>query len=93
MEGLTTAFEYQIGTERVDVAGRPRTLWMAAQTTRAQDSEVVRGVSRCDLRLRGIAMRAGQHPSSLIKAFTTTLEIQEVLQEDDCDCAARISLR
>ncbi len=28
---LTTAFEYQIGTERVDVTGNPRVLWMSAQ--------------------------------------------------------------
>jgi len=28
---LTTAFEYQIGTERVDVTGNPRALWMSAQ--------------------------------------------------------------
>jgi hypothetical protein len=28
---LTTAFEYQLGTESVDAAGHPRALWMAAQ--------------------------------------------------------------
>ena len=28
---LTTAFEYQIGTERVNVPGSPRALWMSAQ--------------------------------------------------------------
>jgi hypothetical protein len=28
---LTAAFEYQIGTERVDLTGNPRALWMSAQ--------------------------------------------------------------
>jgi hypothetical protein len=30
-EHITTAFEYQIGSEEVAVAGNPRALWMAAQ--------------------------------------------------------------
>src|SRR5262249_44092492 len=28
---LTTAFEYQLGSEKVDAAGTPRALWMSAQ--------------------------------------------------------------
>lgn len=31
VERVTVAFEYQIGTEEIDIAGRPRALWTAAQ--------------------------------------------------------------
>ena len=70
---FTTAFEYQIGRERIDVAGTPLALWMSAQlpvhrTLRGPWSVTVRPEFAWD--------RDGRWTGSkqLIKALTTTLE-------------------
>jgi hypothetical protein len=70
---FTTAFEYQIGTEKVDVPGAPRALWMSAQlpvhrTLGGRWSVTVRPEFAWD--------RDGRWTGSkqLIKAFTSTVE-------------------
>ena len=70
---LTTAFEYQIGTERVNVPGSPRALWMSAQIPvhRALGgpwSVTVRPEVAWD---RGARWTGSQQT---VKALTTTLE-------------------
>ena len=70
---LTTAFEYQIGTERVNVPGSPRALWMSAQLPvhRALGgpwSVTVRPEVAWD---RGARWTGSQQT---VKALTTTLE-------------------
>ena len=76
MEGLTTAFGYQIGTERVDVAGRPRTLWMAAQLPVRR---ILSGPWSVTLRPEIAWDRDARWTGSqqFIKAFTTTLEYKK----------------
>ena len=76
MDGLTTAFEYQIGTGRVDVAGRPRTLWMAAQLP---VHRILSGPWSVTLRPEIAWDRDARWTGSqqLIKAFTTTLEYKK----------------
>ena len=73
MDHLTTAFEYQIGTERVDVAGSPRALWMSAQLP---VHWAVRGPWSVTLRPEFAWDRDGRWTgfAQTIKAVTTTLE-------------------
>ncbi len=70
---LTTAFEYQIGAERVDVPGKLRALWMSAQlpvhkTLGGHWSVTVRPEIAWDRDARWTGSQ------QLVKAFTTTLE-------------------
>jgi hypothetical protein len=70
---LTTAFEYQIGTERVDVPGNLRALWMSAQlpvhkTLGGHWSVTVRPEIAWDRDARWTGSQ------QLVNAFTTTLE-------------------
>jgi putative OmpL-like beta-barrel porin-2 len=70
---LTTAFEYQIGTERVNVPGTPRALWMSAQLPMHR---VIARAWSVTLRPEFAWDRDGRWTGSkqTIKAFTTTLE-------------------
>lgn len=72
-ERFTTAFEYQVGTEKVSVPGTPRALWMSAQLPVHQ---VIRGPWSATLRPEVAWDRDGRWTGSkqTIKAFTTTLE-------------------
>jgi Putative beta-barrel porin-2, OmpL-like. bbp2 len=72
-ERVTAAFEYQIGTEEVDISGRPHALWTAAQLpvhwkVRERWSVTVRPEFAWDRNGRWTGFE--QH----IKAVTTTLE-------------------
>jgi hypothetical protein len=70
---LTAAFEYQIGTERVEVLGNPRALWMSAQLP---VHRVLRGPWSVTVRPEFCWDRDGRWTGSaqLVKAVTTTLE-------------------
>jgi hypothetical protein len=70
---LTTAFEYQIGTERVGAAGNPRALWMSAQLP---VHRIVRGSWSVTARPEVAWDRDGRWTGSvqLLKAVTGTLE-------------------
>jgi hypothetical protein len=70
---LTLAFEYQVGTERVDRTGTPRALWMSAQLPAHR---VVHGPWSVTARPEIAWDRDGRWTGSaqLIKALTTTLE-------------------
>lgn len=72
-EKVTTAFEYQVGTEKVNVTGTPRALWMSAQLP---FHRVIRGPWSGTLRPEVAWDRDGRWTGSqqTIKAFTTTLE-------------------
>lgn len=70
---LTTAFEYQLGTERVDLPGNPRALWMSAQfvahrALRGPWSVTLRPELSWDRDARWTGFQ------QLVKAVTTTLE-------------------
>jgi hypothetical protein len=74
---LTTAVEYQLGSEKVDAPGTPRALWMSAQlpihwTVRGPWSVTVRPEFAWDRDGRWIAGELGAGQS--ITAITTTLE-------------------
>src|SRR5262249_27178044 len=74
---LTTAFEYQLASEKVDAAGSPRALWMSAQlplhwSVTGPWSVTVRPEIAWDRDGRWIAGQLGADQS--IRAFTTTLE-------------------
>lgn len=72
-DGITAAFEYQIGTENVDVPGNPRALWMSAQLP---VHWVVQGPWSVTVRPEFAWDRDGRWigaPQS-VKAITTTLE-------------------
>lgn len=74
---LATAFEYQIGSEKVDTAGTPRALWMSAQlplhwVVSGPWSITVRPEFAWDRDGRWIAGRLGAGQS--VKAITTTIE-------------------
>jgi hypothetical protein len=76
-ERLTTVFEYQLGSEKVDANGFPRALWMSAQlpvhwVVRAPWSVTVRPEFAWDRDGRWISGQLGAGQS--IKAITTTLE-------------------
>ena len=70
---FTTAFEYQIGTEKVNVAATPRALWMSAQLP---FHRVIAGPWSATLRPEVAWDRDGRWTGSkqTIKALTTTLE-------------------
>ena len=70
---LTTAFEYQVGTEKVNVPGNPRALWMSAQLP---FHRVIAGPWSATLRPEFAWDRDGRWTGSkqTIKAVTTTLE-------------------
>lgn len=70
---LTTAFEYQIGTEKVSAPGTPRALWMFAQLP---FHRVIAGPWSGTLRPEVAWDRDGRWTGSqqTIKAFTSTLE-------------------
>jgi hypothetical protein len=70
---FTTAFEYQIGTEKVNVPGTPRALWMSAQLP---VHRVLSGPWSVTLRPEFAWDRDGRWTGSkqTIKALTTTLE-------------------
>ena|SRR5215467_1980188 len=72
-ERFTTAFEYQIGTERVNIPGTPRALWMSAQLPLHR---AIAGVWSFTLRPEVAWDRDGRWTGSAqtIKAFTSTLE-------------------
>jgi hypothetical protein len=72
-ERFTTAFEYQIGTERVNVPGTPRALWMSAQLP---FHRVIAGPWSATVRPEFAWDRDGRWTGSkqTIKALTTTLE-------------------
>ena len=72
-EKLTTAFEYQIGTEKVSAPGTPRALWMSAQLP---FHRVIVGRWSGTLRPEFAWDRDGRWTGSkqTIKAFTSTLE-------------------
>lgn len=74
---LTTAFEYQLASERVQANGSPRALWMSAQlpvhwVVRAPWSVTVRPEFAWDRDGRWIAGQLGAGQS--VTAITTTLE-------------------
>jgi Putative beta-barrel porin-2, OmpL-like. bbp2 len=74
---LTTAFEYQFGSEKVDGAGTPHALWMSAQlpvhwVVYGPWSVTVRPEFAWDRDGRWIAGQLGSDQS--VKALTTTLE-------------------
>jgi len=80
---LTTAFEYQLSTEKVDVAGTPRALWMAAQlpihwNVQGPWSVTVRPEVAWDRDGRWILGQLGAEQS--IQAITTTLEYRAAYQ-------------
>ena len=70
---FTTAFEYQIGAEKVNVAGAPRALWMSAQLP---FHRVIAGPWGATVRPEVAWDRDGRWTGSkqTIKALTTTLE-------------------
>ena len=70
---LTTAFEYQVGTEKVNVPGTPRALWMSAQLP---FHRVITGPWSGTLRPEVAWDSDGRWTGSkqTIKALTTTLE-------------------
>ncbi len=70
---LTTAFEYQVGTEKVNVPGTPRALWMSAQLLLHR---VIAGPWSATVRPEFAWDRDGRWTGSkqTIKALTTTLE-------------------
>lgn len=70
---FTTAFEYQVGAEKVNATGTPRALWMSAQLP---FHRVIRGPWSATLRPEVAWDRDGRWTGSkqTIKAFTTTLE-------------------
>lgn len=70
---LTTAFEYQIGTEEVNAPGTPRAVWMSAQLP---FHRVIAGRWSGTLRPEVAWDRDGRWTGSkqTIKAFTSTLE-------------------
>ena len=70
---FTTAFEYQAGTEKVNVAGTPRALWMSAQLP---FHRVIAGPWSATLRPEFAWDRDARWTGSkqTIKAVTTTLE-------------------
>ena len=70
---FTTAFEYQIGTEKVNVPETPRTLWMSAQLP---IHRVIAGTWSATVRPEFAWDRDGRWTGSkqTIKALTTTLE-------------------
>jgi hypothetical protein len=70
---FTTAFEYQIGTEKVSVPGAPRALWMSAQLPMHR---VLGGPWSVTFRPEFAWDRDGRWTGSkqTIKALTTTLE-------------------
>ena len=70
---FTTAFEYQIGTEKVNLPGTPRALWMSAQLP---FHRAIAGRWSATLRPEFAWDRDGRWTGSkqTIKAFTTTLE-------------------
>lgn len=70
---FTTAFEYQIGTEKVNAAGTPRALWMSAQLP---FHRVIHGPWSAALRPEVAWDRDGRWTGSkqTIKAVTATLE-------------------
>jgi len=72
-EKFTTAFEYQIGTENVNVPATPRALWMSAQLP---FHRVIRGPWSATLRPEFAWDRDSRWTGSkqTIKALTTTLE-------------------
>ncbi len=72
-EHFTTAFEYQIGTEKVNVPGTPRALWMSAQMPLHR---VIAGPWSATVRPEFAWDRDGRWTGSkqTIKALTTTLE-------------------
>jgi len=74
---LTTAFEYQLGSEKVDAPGAPRALWMAAQlpihwAVRGPWSVTVRPEFAWDRDGRWISGVLGAGQSD--RGITTTLE-------------------
>jgi hypothetical protein len=76
-ERLTTAFEYQLASEKLEANGFPRALWMSAQlpvhwVMRAPWSVTVRPEFAWDRDGRWIAGQLGAGQS--VKAITTTLE-------------------
>ncbi len=70
---LTMAFEYQVGTERVEVPGNPRALWMSAQLP---VHRIVHGPWSITARPEVAWDRDGRWSGSvqLVKAVTGTLE-------------------
>jgi hypothetical protein len=72
-EQFTTAFEYQAGTEKVNVPGSPRALWMSAQLP---FHRVIRGPWSGTARPEVAWDRDGRWTGSkqTIKALTTTVE-------------------
>jgi Putative beta-barrel porin-2, OmpL-like. bbp2 len=70
---LTTAFEYQIGTEKMNIPGTPRALWMSAQLP---IHRVIAGAWSATVRPEFAWDREGRWTGSkqTIKALTTTLE-------------------
>lgn len=72
-ERFTTAFEYQIGIEKVNIPGTPRALWMSAQLP---IHRVIVGRWSATLRPEFAWDRDGRWTGSkqTIKALTTTLE-------------------
>ena len=87
---LTTAFEYQIGTEKVSVPGTPRALWMFAQLP---FHRVIAGRWSATLRPEFAWDRDGRWTGSkqTIKALTTTLEYR--LQYWKASTIARLEYR
>jgi hypothetical protein len=77
VERLTTAFEYQLGSERVDANGSPRALWMFAQlpvrwVVRSPWSVTIRPEIAWDRDGRWISGQLGEGQS--VEAITTTLQ-------------------
>ena len=77
VDRLTTAFEYQLASEKVDAAGTRRALWMSAQlpvhwVVHGPWSVTVRPEFAWDRDGRWIAGQLGSDQS--VKAFTTTVE-------------------
>jgi Putative beta-barrel porin-2, OmpL-like. bbp2 len=72
-EQLTTAFEYQVGTEKVNVPGTPRALWISAQLP---FHRVIAGPWSATARPEFAWDRDGRWTGSkqTIKAFTATVE-------------------
>ncbi len=72
-ERFTTAFEYQVGTEKVNVPGTPRALWMSTQLP---FHRVICGSWSATVRPELAWDRDGRWTGSkqTIKALTTTLE-------------------
>ena len=70
---FTTAFEYQIGTEKVNISGTPRALWMSAQLP---FHRVIAGPWSATLRPEVAWDSDGRWTGSkqTIKAMTTTVE-------------------